>query len=573
MEYKRISEKVRQVIDDSKNNYLQIVEGKGNINVQPILYNQRETLRKINFYINNRYTERDDDSIFWNISNPRITHFAKLISPDTKDFYPYGLGQHNFLQAWALRKKVRKWFDDEQFYKILNDTAEGEATYGSTVWKKYKEDGKTCVKESRLDNLYFDQAVEWLEDTDIVELHDLNDHDLWEKEGVWTGTPEKEVSIKDVLKKNAKAKRFEIWEFTGYWKEEDDDRPRYIHVMGHGYGDDEIILWKEELEEDECPYLDFHLGRYRGRWLRMGVVERLFDLQERANQLVNQNAAATEISSLLLLKSNNADITGNVLEQAVNGQIIGDESLAQIGIQNVGLAQFIQEMNMINQQADKVCLTPEIVQGEASPSNTTFRGIAVVNAGAVTAFKNYRQDLFEKIANFLLSDVFPSLVKKWSREKMIEMAEDDEDVEAYDKAVVEYAKRQALLEGNLITPELEEEIQGNVQDNIKKIGRRVEIDDDFFNFPWGFKMMATDETVDKSAQNDAYFNALQMIGANPTLGDIPLFKQYLENNGISPQKMTPTQKQELQQAAQGGGGTMPEPRQPDKLLTQAQQLK
>jgi len=566
MEYKNISEKVKQIIDDSKNSYLELVEGKGANSIQPILFNQRETLRKINFYINNRYTERDDDAIFWNISNPRITHFAKLISPDTKDFYPYGMGQHNFLQAWALRKKVRKWFDDEQFYRTLNDTAEGESTYGSTVWKKYKEDGKMCVKESRLDNLYFDQAIEWIEDTDIVELHDLTIHDLWEKDGAWD-------NILEVFKKNKKAKRFEVWEFTGYWQDKEDEKPIYKHCIGHGYGDDEIILWEEELEEDDCPYLDFHLGRYRGRWLRMGVVERLFDLQERANQLVNQNAAVTEISSLLLLKSNNADITGNVLEQAINGQIIGDESLQQIAIQNAGLGQFIQEMNMINLQADKICLTPEIVQGESSPSNTTFRGIAVVNAGAVTAFKNYRQDLFEKIANFLLKDIFPPLVKQWSREKMIEMSEDDEDVEAYDKAVVEWSKRQALLEGNVITPELEAEITGNVQENLKKVGRRIELEDGFFNFKWGFKMMATDESVDKSAQNDAYFNALQMIGANPTLGDIPLFKQYLENNGISPQKMTPSQKQELQQAAQGGAGTMPEPRQPDKLLTQAQQLK
>ena len=566
MEYKKISDKVRQVIEDSKNSYLQIVEGKGNINVQPILFNQRETLRKINFYINNKYTERDDNAIFWNISNPRITHFAKLISPDTKDFYPYGLGQHNFLQAWALRKKVRQWFDDEQFYKTLNDTAEGESTYGSTVWKKYKEDGKICVKEAKLDNLYFDQAIEWIEDTDIVELHSLTEHDLWEKNEVWD-------NVQEVFDRNKKANRFEVWEFTGYWKTDEDDKPIYKHVMGHGYGDEELILWEEELKENECPYLDFHLGRYRGRWLRMGVVERLFDLQERANQLVNQNAAVTEISSLLLLKSENADITGNVLEQAINGQIIGDSTLQQIAIQNAGLGQFIQEMNMINDQADKICLTPQIVQGEASPSNTTFRGIAVVNAGAVTAFKNYRQDLFEKIANFLLEDVFPSLVKKWSREKMIEMAEDDEDVEAYDKAVVEYSKRQALLDGNLITPELEEEIIGNVQENIKKVGRRIELEDDFFNFDWGFKMVATDETVDKSAQNDAYFNALQMTGANPTLADTPLFKQYLENNGISPWKMTPKQKEELQQATMGGGANqMPEPRQPDKLLTAAKQL-
>lgn len=569
MEYttnNKISDKVNQIIGDSRNTNLQLVEGKGSINTQPILYNQRETLRKINFYINNRYTERDDDAIFWNISNPRITHFAKLISPDTKDFYPYGLGQHNFLQAWALRKNVRKWFNDEEFYKTLNDVSEGLSTYGSTVWKKYKENGKTCVKECKLDNLYFDQAIECIEDADIVELHNLTSHDLWEKDGIWN-------NIYQVFKKNKKETRYEVWEFTGYLQESENEKPVYKHVIGSGYGTDEVILWEEYLKEDECPYLDFHLGRYRGRWLRMGVVERLFDLQERANQLVNQNAAVTEIASLLLLKSENADATGNVLEQAINGQIIGDGSLQQIAIQNTGLNQFIQEMNMINQQADKVCLTPEIVQGEASPTNTTFRGIAVVNAGAVTAFKNYRQDLFEKIANFLLTDIFPTLIGKWNRDKMIEMAEDDEDVEAYDKAVLEYLKKEAILNGELVTPELEQQLMANIEEGMSKVGRRVELSDGFFNFKWGFKMMATDESVDKSAQNDAYFNALSMTGANPTLTEIPLFKQYLEDNGISPFKMSPKQKQELQQVATGGSNTMPEQKKPDALLTQAGMIK
>ena len=561
---KKISQLVSEIIDDCKNSSLELVSG--NKEIKPILFNQRDILRKIDFYINNKYTERDDDAIFWNISNHRITHFAKLITPDTKDFYPYGIGQHNFIQAWALRKYVRKWFDDGAFYKTLNDTGEGLATYGSQVWKEYKEKGETKVKEVKLDNLYFDQSVEWIKDSNIVELHELTTHDLWEKDGIWD-------NVVDVFKTDRKTHKYEVWEFTGYYSENEDEKPVYKHVIGHGYGQQEIILWEEEITQDECPYIDFHLGKYRGTWLRMGVVQRLFDLQERTNTLVNQNAQSTAIASLLLLKSANADITGNVLEQAVNGQIVGDETLQQIGITNTGLNQFVQELQLINQQADKLCLTPEIVQGEASPSNTTFRGIAVVNAGAVTAFKNYRQDFFEKVANFLLKEVFPTLVKKWSREKLIEMSEDDEDIEDYDKEIIEDAKRQSLLNGNLVTPELEQQIIGDVQNNIKKIGRNVVPKEGFFNFKWGFKMVATDESVDKSAQNDAYFNALQMTGANPTLTETPLFKQYLENNGISPQKMTPAQKQELQQAAMGGANQMPEQKQPDQLLAQAGMIK
>jgi len=551
--------KVRAVMDDAINGEVQLIEGRKN--AKPVLYNQRETLRRINFYLNDKYLERDDNAIFWNISATRIPHFAKLISPDTKDFMPYGKGQLNYWQAWALRKKVKDWFDTNSFYQTLNDTSLDLAIYGSAVWKKYKERGETEMEPVRLDNLYFDQSVECIDEADIVENHNLTLNELWEKDGVWD-------NVQDVIKQGNDTDRFEVWEYYGLYQEQQDDKPQYKHVIGYGFGSEFIQLWDETITRDECPYYDFHVGPYKGRWMRCGVVERLFKLQERANQLVNQNAQTTEIASLLLLKSGNPDITGNVIEQAQNGQIIGDETLQQIGITNTGLQQFLSEMQLIENQADKLCMTPQIVQGEASPSNTTFRGIAVVNAGAVNAFRNDRQNLFEKIADILLKDIFPGLVKGWKKEELIEMAEDEEDVEAYDKAVKQYMAKEAMLNGTLVTPDVINQIGTTVDENIGKVGRRIEPGPDFWDFKWGFKMMPTDESVDKTAMNDAYFNALQMTLSNPAITQIPGFKQYCEDNGITPWKLTPAQQQQLMQGQQGGQ-QMPEPKQPDKLLSEA----
>ena len=320
-----ISTRVQDIIKDS-DNYLEFSRGK-----QVIKYNQKETLDKIECYINNRYYNREDnDALFWNISNHRITHFAKLLSPDTKDFMPYGLGSLNHFQAWALRKNVIKWFDEERFYQILNDVSEGLATYGSQVWKKYKEKGKEKIEEVKLQNLYFNQSVKYIKDADgIVEIHRLNKKELWDRADIWK-------NIGDVIKKCNKENEIEVWEFYGYYGEEN-EKPEYKHVIGYGYGNDYIELWSEEVDKEDCPYIDFHLGRYRGRFLRVGVVERLFSLQARMNQLVNQNAQATEIASLLLLKSAQPDMMGNVLEQAINGQIIPDETLQQIGIRDTNL--------------------------------------------------------------------------------------------------------------------------------------------------------------------------------------------------------------------------------------------
>lgn len=554
-----ISSRVQQIIDSCNNDYLDLITGKDQI--QPLRYNQRETLRRINFYLNSRYLERNDDALFWNLSNYRITHFAKNIDLDTKDFMPYGNGDVNFFQSWALRKKVRKWFDNTAFYMSLNELSEGLATYGSQIWKKTKVDGKIIFESPKLENVYFDQSAKSISDVDgIVEIHYLSANDLWGKSDVWENTAE-------VIKKNKDNNQIQVWEFTG-WVSENDEQPEFHHCIGYGYGEDYTKLWSDEkATPKERLYYDFHIGSYRGCWLRAGVVERLFKVQERANQLVNQNAQATEIASLLLFKSGVGDYSGNVLEQAVNGQIIGDPEFQQVGIDNRGLQQFISEMQAIEVQADKLCLTPDIIQGEQAPSNTTFRAIAVINSAAKSAFSIYKQNLGEKVANILMTDVFPSTVKDWNRESVIEIAEDEQDVAMYDNAMRQTMIKEAMLSGNLITPDLVAEIDKKIEDGIKLIGRRINVGEKFFNFEWGFKIMATNESVDKQVMNDAYFNALQMVQSNPAITNIPLFRQYLENNGISWWKLTAKEQQLLTEAI---NNKMPEQKKPDALLTMAQ---
>ena len=157
-------------MDSAENDYLNITQKDGT----PLKFNQRKTKNRIDCYLNDQYLESDDENrLFWNIIKSRIIHFAKLLGTDTKDFMPYGEGEYNFLQAWALRKKLKEWFGEVAFYEKLNDIAEGLATYGSIVWKRYKDDDVIELEEVNLDNLYFDQGVKCIDDTDVVEMHHL----------------------------------------------------------------------------------------------------------------------------------------------------------------------------------------------------------------------------------------------------------------------------------------------------------------------------------------------------------------------------------------------------------------
>jgi hypothetical protein len=557
-----ISDKVLEIVSQSLSGQLELVTGENNLS--PLLFNQRENIRRINFYLASKYLDRDDDALFWNLSNHRISHFAKNIDLDTKDFMPYGIGEYNFLQSWALRKKFTEWCRANSFYLTLNDISEGLSTYGSIVWKRCKENGKSYLQEVKLDNLYFDQAIDAIRKSNIVEKHWLNPNELWSKDGVWD-------NVRQVLKAETGNNKIEIWEYWGWYIKEGKDTPEYNHTIGYGYGEKFIKLWEETVKNDDCPYYDFHLGRYRGRWQRVGVVERLFPYQERINQLVNQNAQATDIASLLLLRTQDSELDGgNVLTGALNGQIINSSDLQQIGIDNRGLSSFIQEMQLIENQADKVCLTPDIVQGEQSPSGTPFRTVAVVNANSKGAFTIYKQSLGESIAKILIEDIIPSQAKSWSKEEFIEMAEDDKDVDIFDQALLDKELITEQEKGVLLTVELRDKKKLEIADSIKKKGRRVIVDDSLFNFKWGIKMTPTNESVDKAAQNDAMFNALQIQGSNPANADTPLFRQYLENNGISYWKLSPKQKENLQVEAQGQ--SMPQAKQPDALMATASQV-
>jgi len=546
-----VSSTVSQIVKDFKEKTVEMTKG--------FHFSQYETIRRINLYINDKYLERNDDAIFWNISTPRIPHFAKNIDLDTKDLMPYGEGDVGILEAYCLRIKFRRWLDENHFAITLNDLSEGLATYGSVVWKKYYEDGKAELEEVDLTNLYFDPRVKYIKQADVVEMHYLTDSELREKE--WDNVDEAlkaaekttsngNKNDKDAIKSN------EIWEFWGNIEMEDGSF-EYRHYIGAGYGDKEVIMVEDDVSDDDFPYYDFHVGRYRSRWLRMGVVERLFKLQERANTVVNENAQATSIASLLLMRTSDPNTTGNVLQGAITGQIVNSKDLQQIGIDNRAFNLLLNELTTIERQADLLCMTPEVVMGETAPSGTPFRSLAVTANSAKSSFRYIKERVGETIGYILKEEILPTEIKKWNKGGILEILDDLADVEMYDKWLKDIMLLDQLKAGARYTPELEAAIQNEIDNNVRYVGRKLKLNENMFKFDYKIKFNITGESVDKAQQNDAYFNAITMYSQNPALVDIPLFRQYLENNGISWWKLTPKQKQDIVNTAQQMTGTQP----------------
>lgn len=495
------------------------------------------TLKRINCYINNQFLERDS-GIFWNISSPRIVHFSKNIDLDTKDLQPYADGEVSYVQTWILKMKFYRWLEDNHFAIVLNERSNGLSTYGSWVWKVVKKDGKKNVESCDLTKLYFDRSAEYLRKVNVAEEHLLNRKELTDKKGIWD-------NVEELLKKKPENGKWKIFEWWGWDEEGNYKQVFYSDSLGEKY------LYSMDKKEQDNPYYDFHVGEYCGRWLRIGVVERLFSLQERINQLVNQNASYTEISSLLLLRTANPETQGNVLQDVDNGEIINSDDLQQIGISNLAFDGFINELREIENKADQLCLTPQIISGEQMPSNTPFRSIAVLSNAAKSAFTIIRENIGESTGYLLKEVIFPDVVKEWQKGEILEIGRDEADIQYFIKETKKLYKWNEfinrVLDGEVITLDEMTEFDQALENQLRDKTPKLEIPPNFFNFKFHIRTQITSDSVDRQQRNDALSNTLNMVQANPAVTEIPYFKQYCEENGINYWRLTPQQKQEIMQ--------------------------
>lgn len=528
-----ISKKVYDLEKEYKENSTKVLEG--------LERNQWDIIKRVYHYKNDSFIEcSDPDAIFWQVVTPYLPHYASLLDLDPKDFNPKGHGKTNVFQAWILRKKLHNWFDQkgkisgDDFGVFLDDLTKNITTFGSYIVKINKKTDEPEFVDLR--HIAFDPEVKTIRGKDKVEFHYLTEDEIRKKE--WDNT---DKVIENAHEKDDKK---EIWEFVG---EYDGD---YVHVIGAGEGDKEVIAFEFDEKPEDDPYYDIHLTQYEGMWLRKGIYEQCFQEQFRANDLVNHNAKATEIASLLLLRSKDPKTSGNVLQQAVSGQIINSEDLQQIGIDNRAFTTLLKELEIIQEQVRKKLQLPDIATGETLPSGTPFRGMALMSSSQKNAFKQKRSRVATGVLN-IIERILPTLVKEWNRGDMIEITEDNQDLESYDEAIRRVTRKNVYQKANEKGVEVTEDIQAKIEkmvdEKIEKKGRKIEIPKGFFNFEFGMYIDPVGEVIDKAQQNDAIINALQLIMQNPTIMELPIFTQLLENNNIPPFKLEQKVRQQIQQ--------------------------
>jgi hypothetical protein len=559
-------------------------------------FDHRDTVNRINNYKNDKFHENaEEDAIFWNLAKPRLPHFVKKIGLKPRNFRMYARGRKNFIQSWIINQKFQKWAKDSRFAIDLEDLKWNASEYGTAVMKLVDEGSTDTLNGEEVDKfnlkacypsrIYYDTSTENIVDSPIIEEHQMTESQIRDKAEAWGWDEEDIERILETAEKVKGTENSDVFtkyiclERHGDYKEDDDGwhnvslKPKYMRHVVFGSGDNEVV-YKEELKIDDCPYYDFAIGNYEGRHLRVGVYERLFQLQERVNQLVNENKQASTIASLLLFRSQEEDMVGvNLLKEAMSGQVLNSADLEQIGIDNRFLNSFLSELMALERQADLLCMTPD-VSTVKDPENSPVRSRILATNEINSAFEPTRARLAYKLSEVLIKKIFPAQVAEWNKDDIIEIAENTEDIRIYDFYVLDNKVNTWLAEqysqGYYPTQQEQEAYRQKTVERWNIEGRILGGLKGFFNFDYGLYLNPIDSDMNRGQINEAYDTLFNWRMGNPAIVNDPYFQQYLENNNITPIRFTPQEVGEMVAAQQPGAQA--EPKQPDKLLNQVQDV-
>lgn len=460
-------DKIKKEINDYKTGSIEICDGYS--------YSAYKLIRRILLFKNKIYPTGKTDSqgnykYWFDIISPRVDSEIKNVDFDTKDVKLISDGKdvgnliiaNNFLQ-----NNFQETGQAEKF----NEFIERGVEWGNIAWKKIK--GGYKIME--LDKFYvLNQAAETLENSDVIEMEIMTASDLQKKIGLWEDV---ENLIKEAVGK--KKTDFYIYERNGEISEKEYNETKKkeggvenkyiltkIIVGGIDKDNPGHILFCEEI--DEKPYKEYHRGRYNGRWIRVGMIEILFDIQVRANEIGNQIARGLEWAAKAIFRSSDRIIAQNILTDLQSGDIIKSVDLAQVNTRMNGLDQLIADWNRLMQLADKLANSFEVITGETLPSGTPFSLGNLMNINANKLFDFIREKLSIAFQEVIEDWILPDILRQLKSEKIIKLMADNDGYDYYLTLLVNDWYIRNLLALLPHTPEIAINLKNQKIEELKK---------------------------------------------------------------------------------------------------------
>jgi hypothetical protein len=587
-----IADNIYQLIRGDWDNFL-----NNDVDVVPgYTFNQMDTIKRCHLYYNSKFENgglyAGEPKLFFNITKFRCDVATRFLNFDTKDIRLWEQNSKSELKTFLLEKELQLWLKRNKIGKILNEIAEEAPIYGSVVIRKNKK-GAALVDLRRL---ALDATVETIGKSRFVSVkHYLTESEVREKAktGGWDakavedmlatkGTLEGKPSYETELGYSQKTTQ-PTYGVTEYWG----DVPERLMSKGKGNnliraffivgnldvsttnekgeltgGEAGITLFESRWSK-EYPFKDFHYSKTRGRWLGRGVIEDLFEAQERTNEMTNQKRTAMRISALHTFQTAGNTGIQNIIQDLQNGDVIqnGGNQITPIANEERNLAAFGTETQEYDKLADRLSFAFDSVRGESMPSSTPATNAMLQNQGASSVFAFKRENLGLTLQAFFNDFVLPQLMDDLTPEHILRFTGSLEDVSKLDRAISESLTREEvmkrLLSGKPVTEEEQKSIKANIESQLKKRGakRFIEVSKGFYgDADFEFDFMVTSEQEDVATAANNLMSLITSLAKNPDMLKNPmikvLFNQYAQKIGVSPARLELAEQEESEQQAQ-----------------------
>ena len=562
---------IRREWDEYINDDVEIVDGCS--------FNQYATIKRIHLYHNAKFENPTDfdgrEKLFFDVSKYRCAVSAKTLNFDTKDIRLWPLNPTSEIGTFLLEKELALWLKKSEFGKLLNKIAEEAPVYGTVIIRKTKK-GAQLVDLRRL---AMDPTVETIGESRFVTIkHYLTESELRKKKAdgwdaaVIDGLLASKATAQDRpayedgsqgARRKAKSPYFAVYERFGEVEEKeltgkakDKGMARSLFIVAEPYGgsksqDDGTVLFKSAWMGD-YPFKDFHYSKIKGRYLGMGVVEELFQIQERQNELANQKRVSMEISSMHLFQTpGKATALRNLITDLRNGDVLAtgvNGAITPITTEERNLAAFGEEERKYDSLADRLTFSYDAVRGESLPASTPVTNAVMQNANANSVFAFKRENLGLTLQSFFNDIVAPQLVKDMDKSHILRFMGGVDDLSKLDGLVAKTAARnaaaEALLNGRPMTAEAQAALESEISDGLKRRGqsRFLELADGFYkDLEFEFDFMVTNEQENVAGMAQNLFQLVTALAQNPQALENPITKtlmyEYARKIGVSPIKL------------------------------------
>lgn len=612
MEIKTLPQQVRKLEEDDR-------VGETIIS-KYVSWSLRETVEKIDAYLNSKHTSGETDSLgrekpFFNVVTAACNIWFRATDIDRKNIKIKATKEKDFIPSFLMTILMQEWMRKNFWGTFLNEWGRVLARYGSAVLKFVEKKGELIsevIPWNRIlcDPIDFDNnmVVEklWLTPAQLRKNKNY-DQDMVEK--LLDNLQMRQTS--DLQKKDTKSEYIPIYEVHGelpVWhlkdEPEEEDKKEYAQQMNvitfltkkdkRGEFDD-YSLYKGR---EKNPYLITHLIKEDGRTLAIGAVEHLFDVQWMTNHTAKQMKDQLDLASKIIFQTSDGNfVNQNVLTAIENGQILvhkTNEPLTQIN-NKADITALIAYGNMWRSVGFEQTGISESMMGQNPPSGTAWRQTEALLAESRSLFELMTENKGLAIEEMMRKFIIPFFKKQIDTSKEVMAILEAHQIKQLDSMYipnetirrVNQKKINTILSGRVYDPMMEgidtAMAQQSLQAGLNKYGNQRPIKPSDISsktwkemakdLEWELEVDVTAEESDTQAVLTTLTTTLQYIvalnGRPMTPEEKLLFNRILEktkavspielnmNNNQSPAVQPVPQQMPVQ--AQTGGGIMAKP--------------